>query len=219
MGPQCLVTRETSYTPMVRAGHCWTPLSLAVKLIFLYILPPYWILMSAWKYKLLSKSEVPVSQALAMFQRSAHNAKYFPTFRENPNTLDSSWKHIQNGLWLGYGPLCSLKDSQEPRCWLLNQFQIFESARAAISEPTSSRAGCICSGWAEVDQFLKCSMRFWKLSRSSAAFRAVCPALVPQLLQLALVSSLLALFHCMVRYGSARLGTAQFGLVCISTAV
>ncbi len=37
-------------------------------------------------------------------------------------------------------------------------------------------------------------------------------------------SSLLALFHCMVRYGSARLGTvrygmAQFGSVCISTAV
>ncbi len=35
---------------------------------------------------------------------------------------------------------------------------------------------------------------------------------------------LLALFHCMVRYGSARhgsvrYGTAQFGSVCISTAV
>ncbi len=35
---------------------------------------------------------------------------------------------------------------------------------------------------------------------------------------------LMALFHCMVRYGSARLGkvrygTAQFGSVCVSTAV
>ncbi len=32
---------------------------------------------------------------------------------------------------------------------------------------------------------------------------------------------LMALFHCMVRYGMARYGTgtAQFGSVCISTAV
>ncbi len=30
---------------------------------------------------------------------------------------------------------------------------------------------------------------------------------------------LMSLFHCMVRYGSARLGTAQFGSVCVSTAV
>ncbi len=31
--------------------------------------------------------------------------------------------------------------------------------------------------------------------------------------------NVMALFHCMVRYGSARLGTAQFGSVCTSTAV
>ncbi len=34
-----------------------------------------------------------------------------------------------------------------------------------------------------------------------------------------ILNALMALFHCMVRFGTARYGTAQFRSVCVSTAV
>lgn len=65
---------ETIYTPTVRAGHCWTPLScnggngqgirvlLPVTLIFLVHCHYFGSWMCAWKRKPLSKSKVPVSE-------------------------------------------------------------------------------------------------------------------------------------------------------------